>query len=114
MTYVHRLSRGLVLGAGGALGAPWMIGAMSALQEIEGFEPRTADMLVGTSAGSVLASLLASDVSVAEMLERLDGHAVPRVEGTGPVNPFDVHASLAAIPRPQSARHATSTGAASR
>lgn len=95
------LSRGLVLGAGGALGAAWMIGALSALQEIEGYEPRSVDMLVGTSAGSVLASLLASDVSVAEMLDRLDGSAVPHVEGTGPVNPFDVHASLAAIPRPQ-------------
>ncbi|HET6877521.1 MAG TPA: patatin-like phospholipase family protein [Jatrophihabitans sp.] len=101
MTYVAHLSRGLVLGAGGALGAAWMIGALSALRDVEAYEPRSVDMLVGTSAGSVLASLLASQVSVEEMLDRLDGSTAPHVEGTGAVNPFDVHAALAAIPRPQ-------------
>ena len=34
--------RGLVLGAGGVLGAAWTIGALDALAEVEGFEPHTA------------------------------------------------------------------------
>jgi NTE family protein len=53
--------RGLVLGAGGVLGATWMIGALCALAD-EGFDVRKADLLVGTSAGSVLAALLACGV----------------------------------------------------
>ncbi|HPJ18427.1 MAG TPA: patatin-like phospholipase family protein, partial [Actinomycetota bacterium] len=54
--------RGLVLGGGGILGAAWMIGALKALEEIHGFDPRTADYIVGTSAGSVLSSLLGAGV----------------------------------------------------
>ena len=50
--------RGLVLGAGGVLGFAWMIGALSALEQEEGFDARSVEMCVGTSAGSVLAALL--------------------------------------------------------
>jgi len=46
--------RGLVLGGGGILGAAWMVGALKAVEEIHGFDPRTAEYIVGTSAGSVL------------------------------------------------------------
>jgi NTE family protein len=49
---------GLVLGAGGVLGAAWTIGALCALQENEGLDARDADFIVGTSAGSILAALL--------------------------------------------------------
>ena len=45
----RHIRRGLVLGGGGTLGAAWMIGALCALQEERGFDPRTADMIVGTS-----------------------------------------------------------------
>ena len=41
--------RGLVLGGGGILGAAWMVGALKAVEEIHGFDPRTADYIVGTS-----------------------------------------------------------------
>lgn len=91
--------RGLVLGAGGALGAAWMVGALSALEEVEGFRLEPDDVVVGTSAGSVLASLLACGVDVPAMAERLTSHQ-PQLEGTEAVNAFDVHAAMAAIPRP--------------
>jgi NTE family protein len=91
---------GLVLGAGGALGAAWMVGALSVLAELEGYEPSKADVIVGTSAGSVVASLLACGVPVDELAERIDVPSEPHVAGTGPVNPFDVHEALATIPRP--------------
>ena len=58
------MKRGLVLGGGGVLGAAWMIGALTALGETYEWDPREADVLVGTSAGSVLCGLLGSGISV--------------------------------------------------
>lgn len=92
--------RALVLGAGGALGAAWTVGALDALAELEGFDPRSVDAVVGTSAGSVIAALIGCGRSVAEMTEHLDLPGTPHVAGTGPVNAFDVHRALAAIPHP--------------
>lgn len=59
--------RGLVLGGGGVLGAAWMVGALSVLEEELGVDLRDVDELVGTSAGSVLAALLGAGVSVADL-----------------------------------------------
>ena len=56
--------RGLVLGAGGVLGAAWTIGALTAVQDELGWDPREAEVLIGTSAGSVLALLPNSAVLV--------------------------------------------------
>ncbi len=58
----RRPRRGLVLGAGGVLGAAWSIGAMCALEEVLGFDVRTVDVIVGTSAGSVLTALVGAGV----------------------------------------------------
>lgn len=66
-------SRGVVLGAGGVLGAAWTIGALAALQEHEGWDPREADLLLGTSAGSVLASFLGCGVGVEVLLDHQRG-----------------------------------------
>lgn len=59
--------RGLVLGGGGVLGAAWMVGALTALEDHLGVDVRTFEQLVGTSAGSVLSTLLAAGVGVAEL-----------------------------------------------
>jgi NTE family protein len=64
---------GVVLGAGGVLGAAWTIGALRAFEEVTGRDPRTADALVGTSSGSVLAALLACGVSAATMVNHQRG-----------------------------------------
>ena len=70
--------RGLVLGAGGVLGAAWTTGALSAVQEHLDWDPREAEVIVGTSAGSVLAATLGCGLGVAEMLGHQRGE-----DGTG-------------------------------
>ncbi|MET8163297.1 patatin-like phospholipase family protein [Streptomyces sp. NPDC005329] len=61
-------SRGLVLGCGGTLGAAWTIGALHSLQEALRWDPREADVLVGTSAGAEVAAMLGSGIGVRELL----------------------------------------------
>jgi NTE family protein len=72
---------GLVLGGGGVLGGAWMVGALSALQRVHGIDPRQARMLVGTSAGSLVAALLGAGVSVAE----LRAHQLGEPASSGPL-----------------------------
>ena len=54
----------LVLGAGGVLGFAWTIGALSAVLDETDFDIGDVDVVIGTSAGSVLASLLAAGLPV--------------------------------------------------
>lgn len=70
--------RGLVLGAGGVLGAAWTIGALDALRDVEGFEPHEADVLLGTSAGSVVAALLGSGLTASDLLQHQRGMPMSR------------------------------------
>jgi NTE family protein len=53
------MKRGLVLGGGGLVGMAYHAGVLKALEE-EGLDVSGADVIVGTSAGSVIASYLAS------------------------------------------------------
>ena len=92
--------RGLVLGAGGALGAAWMLGALSALGEADQLDPAACEVIVGTSAGSVLGAMFASGLSVGDLVEQVVTPQPPTVYGTGAVNTLDVHASLERLPRP--------------
>ncbi len=75
---------GVVLGAGGVLGAAWMVGALVAVQERLGFAVGEAERLVGTSAGSVVAAALRCGVSVEEMLAHQRGALVGGVIDLGP------------------------------
>jgi NTE family protein len=59
---------GLVLGAGGVLGAAWMTGALPAVQERLPCAVGEVDVIVGTSAGSVLAAALRCGASIEEMI----------------------------------------------
>jgi NTE family protein len=67
--------RGLVLGAGGVLGASWTIGALAAVKDQLGWDPATADVMIGTSAGSVLVSALGNGITVDELLAHQRGEA---------------------------------------
>src|SRR3954470_17972026 len=49
---------GLVLGAGGIVGQAYHAGVLAALEHDLGWDPRTADIIVGSSAGSVTGTLL--------------------------------------------------------
>lgn len=56
--------RAFVFGGGGVLGFAWIVGALTALQHELGVEPTPADLLVGTSAGAVVAGLLGCGLDV--------------------------------------------------
>ena len=62
-TYV---TRAVVLGAGGPAGIAWEVGIMAGLADA-GIDVRKADLLIGTSAGSVVAAGLASGQAVEEL-----------------------------------------------
>lgn len=59
---------GLVLGAGGVLGGAWTAGALNAIVEETGWDPYTASHIVGTSAGSLFAALIAARVEPERLL----------------------------------------------
>ncbi|MFD9040933.1 patatin-like phospholipase family protein [Streptomyces bottropensis] len=73
-------SRGLVLGCGGTLGAAWTTGALHSLQWATGWDPRDAEVLVGTSAGAEIAALLGAGVGVDELLAAQLGREDARPE----------------------------------
>ncbi|MGY1732534.1 patatin-like phospholipase family protein [Geodermatophilus sp. SYSU D01045] len=54
---------GLVLGGGGVVGQAYHAGVLAVLQHDAGFDARTADVVVGTSAGSITGTLLRAGVS---------------------------------------------------
>lgn len=73
--------RALVLGGGGVLGAAWSVGALCALEQVHGFAPQDCDVIVGTSAGSVLGALVASGVTPTQLLDHQRGVPIT----TGPL-----------------------------
>lgn len=75
---------GLVLGAGGVLGGAWLVGGLHALAAETGWDPGSAEYLVGTSAGAMIAGLLASGVPPWFMLAHSAGETLDAVEGTDP------------------------------
>jgi NTE family protein len=64
---------GLVLGAGGLTGAAFHAGALSGLEEATGWDPRTADIVLGTSAGSVTGAALRAGMSAHDLAARNEG-----------------------------------------
>ena len=58
-TRVKPMKRALVLGGGGLVGMGYQAGVLKALADI-GADPASAEVIVGTSAGSVIAAYLAS------------------------------------------------------
>ncbi|CAO5147528.1 NTE family protein [Frankia sp. AiPs1] len=67
MSRRRTVRRGLVLGAGGVLGSAWMIGALRAVEDETGRDLAASDLVVGTSAGSVVATLLGLGIGVEAM-----------------------------------------------
>ncbi len=58
---------GLVLGAGGATGLAFHVGTLLALQTDTGWDPASADAIVGTSAGSIVGTLIRSGATVDDL-----------------------------------------------
>jgi NTE family protein len=82
---VRRPRRGLVLGGGGVLGGTWAVGALAAMEQQYGFAAADADIIVGTSAGSVLAALLGGGVTVEQQRQ----HYGDEVVTSGPLAGYD-------------------------
>jgi NTE family protein len=61
---------GLLLSAGGTLGHAFHAGVLSALSSETGWDPRTAEIVVGTSAGSIVAALLRAGLSARDIAAR--------------------------------------------
>jgi len=78
-----RRRTGLVLGAGGVVGAAWMTGALRAVQERLPEPLGDVDLIVGTSAGSVLAAALRCGVTLDEMIALQRGETAPGLRGAG-------------------------------
>ena len=57
----------LVLGAGGIVGHAFHAGVLGGLADATGWDPRDADVVVGTSAGSVVGALVRAGFSAADL-----------------------------------------------
>ena len=99
----------LVLGAGGVAGGAFHAGVLAALSEAADWDPRSASVIVGTSAGSITGASLRAGVSAPDLLAR----AQDRPPGPPPVlrparaprAPVDLAATLGrAARRPLAAR----------
>lgn len=77
--------RALVFGGGGVLGGTWAVGALSAWSEATGLDPKDVDIIVGTSAGSVLGALVACGVSTDELIT----HYRDEYVSTGPLAGYE-------------------------
>ena len=84
------LSVGIVLGAGGFVGGAWLTGALMALEDLTGWSPRRADHLVGTSAGAMIAAMVAGGAPAADVPDLFYGDGL---------KPLRQHPEQAARPR---------------
>lgn len=78
---------GLVLGAGGASGGAFHAGMLAALAEATGWDPRTASVVVGTSAGSITGSALRAGLPAVDLLNRALGRGLT-AEGAAVMGPL--------------------------
>lgn len=102
---------GLVLGAGGVVGQAYHAGVLAALEHDYAWDPRTAEVILGTSAGAITGSLLRSGVSASDLaawtvrapltdegmvLEEMFGASHPELE---PFRPVDLVLRRPSLPR---------------
>jgi len=66
----------LVLGAGGVVGHAWHVGVLAGLVEAMDWDARRADVVIGTSAGSMVAALLRAGIGPADLVARATGDRV--------------------------------------
>lgn len=100
------MSVALVLGAGGVAGGAWHAGTLAALEQA-GWDPRSAALMVGTSAGSGTAAVLRLGLPASDLLAGATGEPMSEVgaryaERAGP--PIDIPAPVVGgrIPVPSS------------
>jgi len=104
------IRRGLVLGCGGTVGGAWTVGALAAVADELGWDPRTAEVIVGTSSGSSIAAMLGAGISSDEL--------VAAQRGAGPAAArryfMDPPAALPPVPWPVPTSVGLAAGSAAR
>ena len=73
-------SIGLVLGGGGGPGWSYLVGTLAGLADATGWDPRQADLIVGTSAGAGVGALLRCGLSASDQFATQTGRE-PSPEG---------------------------------
>ncbi len=63
----------LVLGSGGPAAHAFACGILAGLEDATGFDPRDADLVIGTSAGAQVGSLLRAGMSASDLCARVTG-----------------------------------------
>src|SRR6478735_12821583 len=109
---------GLVLGAGGVVGQAYHAGVLAMLEHDIGWDPRKADVIVGTSAGSITGMLLRVGIPAAELAAwtvraplSAEGRVLHQIAGTDvpefpPFRPLHMVRRLPAPPGWGVVRHA--------
>jgi len=77
--------RALVLGAGGHAASAWELGVITGMADA-GADVRDADLIIGTSAGSLVGALIWSQLTLEELFQR---QADPRMQTKEPAPPVD-------------------------
>ncbi|MFE3195601.1 patatin-like phospholipase family protein [Nocardia sp. NPDC059240] len=67
--------RGLAIGCGGTVGMAWIVAALAAARDVLDWDPRTADAMIGTSAGAETLTMLGSGVGVDDLIAMQRGTA---------------------------------------
>ncbi len=83
---------GLVLGAGGVAGGAFHAGVVAAIVEATAWDPRTATVVVGTSAGSIAGTSLRAGFPAADLLARAQDRPLTAegqrvMQRVGPIGP---------------------------
>ncbi|MHB8575798.1 MAG: patatin-like phospholipase family protein [Dehalococcoidia bacterium] len=73
-------SKALILGGGGVVGVAWHIGVVCGLREA-GVDPADADLIVGTSAGSIIGTQLAAGVPFEDLYAAQLAPSTGAIEG---------------------------------
>jgi NTE family protein len=88
---------GLVLGAGGVTGGAFHAGVLAALADATGWDARTADLIVGTSAGSGTGGALRAGLSAGDMAARARGDVLS-AEGMALLHAAQLPVGLPPVP----------------
>jgi NTE family protein len=90
------MPKALVLGGGGITGIAWEIGVFKGLRDL-GVDLSTADLIVGTSAGSVVGALIATGVDVDDLLAKQATTEMPSEELGADFDPEQMVTAISAL-----------------